>query len=206
MSQKSKSPVLKTLGAIAGVFQAIGDEVVRLEGDPDERLLTLESDPVRLQAVARALNGTETVMVPNLSTRTQVAVVIESIGLLGLMVNLSPDFAKYGFLRDERGKVYQVLTWQPGQSVSSDTVLDYFDDIGYHGNTAAFLEWIKKDRGQGVFASIPDGGRCFRDGAVGLCAPCFDRTGSPPELYLRRLDSDWYDGTVFVGFREVQTS
>jgi hypothetical protein len=204
MSRKSPSTVLSTLAQIAAALKPMQDGLRDAGFDPDERLLSLPDDPIRLKEVIRALAGqvavpgAETVTVPDLPASALLAVVNEAIGL----TYLNPDYAKYAFLRDERGKTYEVLTWAPGHGVSLDAVREHFSALGFCGNTAAFLEWNRKDHGDDWFVSIPEDDRCFRDAARNLYAPYFSRDGASRRLDLCRFAGDWYGDCVFVAFRE----
>ena len=204
MSRKSQSTVLSTLAQIAAALKPMQDGLRDAGFDPDERLLSLPDDPIRLREVIKALAGqvavpgAETVTVPDLPASALVAVVNEVVGL----TYLNPDYAKYAFLQGERGKTYEVLTWKPGRGVSSDAVREHFNALGFHGNTAAFLEWNRKDHGDGWFASIPEDDRCFRGADRSLFAPLFLRGGACRGLRLGGLDGGWSGAGVFVAFRE----
>jgi len=205
MSRRSPHEVLTAFAETADALKPLLDATRALGVDASERLMSLRSDPPRLRAVALALAGVaqtapgaETVTVPDLPAEALVAVVKEAVGL----TYLNPDYAKYAFLRDERGKTYEVLTWKPGRGVSSDAVCEHFNALGFHGNTAAFLEWNRKDHGDGWFVSIPEDDRCFRDADRDLYAPDFRRNGAYRGLSLDALAGDWSGGNVFVAFRE----
>jgi hypothetical protein len=147
--------------------------------------------------LASATPGAETVTVTADTASALVHAVNEAVDL----THLNPDYAKYAFLQGECGKTYEVLTWKPGKSVSSDAEREHFSTLGFRGNTAAFLEWNRKDHGDGWFVSIPEDDRCFR--ATYLYAPYFRRHGAIRGLHLRVLAGDWGSVYVFVAFREV---
>jgi hypothetical protein len=145
----------------------------------------------------------ETVIVPNLPAPVLLAVVKEEVGL----TELDPVYAKRGFLRNERGKTYEAVTWDPGFLVTTDAVREHFDRLGFGGNTAAFLEWIKKDRGDGWFVTIPDDRWLFHDAGRRLYVPCFLRSSAPDDsIRSLRLNETlrWWYRTTFVAFREIR--
>ena len=101
MSRKSQSTVLSTLAQIAAALKPMQDGLRDAGFDPDERLLSLPDDPIRLREVIKALAGqvavpgAETVTVPDLPASALVAVVNEVVGL----TYLNPDYAKYYYTR-----------------------------------------------------------------------------------------------------------
>lgn len=120
----------------------------------------------------------------------------------------------WDFVRDERGKTYEALTWAPGRFVSYDEVRMHFDEFEAEGNTAAFMSWVMERRPEGWWASVPsDDSRLFR-AHDGLEVATFLRDDVHRRLQLTDLseqarkffeESNDDEGTPwFVAFREVK--
>jgi hypothetical protein len=142
------------------------------------------------------------IQVPDLSAVELIKLAQEKLGL----TYLDPDYAKYAFLHDERGKTYEAKVWKPGREVVPATeVREHFTD-GFVGNTAAFTAWLIKHDPEGYHASIPADDRLFQHGSS-LCAPGFLRAESDRQL---RLSDDvryrWGGDCSFVAFREFKSA
>lgn len=179
------------------------------DNDPenaDARLRALKKDPEKLAAVAMLINGkgetkhqpAGTITVPDLPAAALLTVAKEKAGFK----DINSGYNKYGFVRGECGKTYEVAKWAPGRGVSSDAVREHFSALGFEGNAVAFVAWIAKVNRDGWYATIPEDDKCFVDGGV-LRAPSFLRDGSCRGLGLPRLAGDWHGDRVFVAFREI---
>lgn len=118
---------------------------------------------------------------------------------------LSPNLTSWDFIRDERGKTYEVQVWKPGRAVvPAEEVRPHFTD-GFTGNTAAFVAWVTKNSPLGFFASIPEDERLFRGGEY-LRALSFGRDGGYRMLRLYHdVRGRWKDASwSFAAFREVK--
>lgn len=151
-----------------------------------------------IYAMLAAVNADGTITVPDLSAMDMLAVAKEK----AVLTYLDFDYQKYAFIKDEKGKKFEVATWAPGRGVSSDAVREYFRALGFEGNPAAFVAWITKVDRDGWYVSIPEDARCFAIGDA-LFAPYFGRDGSRRGLRLLRLANGWYSDRVFVAFREI---
>lgn len=149
----------------------------------------------------RHVINAQLVWVPDLSAEELVAMVHCHVGLN----HCDPNYAKYEFLRDERGKGYEVCVWRPHDMVETTAVCEYFRARGFDGNPAAFLTWVMGSP-IGLYASIPpDDAQLFRCPETGaLFAPAFGRKGSDRGLGLHEMTRDWESGWAFVGFRSVE--
>jgi hypothetical protein len=152
-------------------------------------------------AVSEGAARLETIRVPDLSGPELIAEVKKAL----VLTYLNPDYAKCDFLRDERGKKYEVMIWKPGREVvPGEEVRVYFKERGFHGNTAAFIAWVTKHVPNGYHATIPEDDRLFCDADGYLCAPSFVRAGGGREFRLygdvRNL---WGGRWAFVAFREI---
>jgi|GEM_PF-7100011 len=153
-----------------------------------------------LLGLRHVING-RLVWVPDISAAELVAMVQEHVGL----THCDPNYAKYSFLQDARGKGYEVCVWRPHMAVETTTVREHFRTRGFDGNPAAFLTWVMHSP-LGLHASIPsDDAQLFRCPKTGtLFAPDFGREGSDRGLGLHEVTHNWESGWVFVGFRSVQ--
>jgi len=116
----------------------------------------------------------------------------------------SRELQNWDFVRDERGKTYEVMTHSFGRDVSTDEVRNHFRALGFAGNTAAFVAWVTKHKPDGYHASILDFGRLWRTADnTNLSTPFFKRNGDFLDLGLCSIEHKWGWGWIFVAFREV---
>lgn len=142
------------------------------------------------------------ITVPNLSAKELFALAEEKLELT------FPDdsgYASYDFVRDEGGKTYQVMVWQPVRSITTEEVCKYFNGLGFDGNPAAFLAWATEHNPEGCHVSLPsDDSRLYRHPLSGvLYAPLFASGDGYRELGLCFVDRWWSAYWSFVAFREV---
>lgn len=203
---RTKPPFLSALGVTFEIFKAISNAVIEAGGD-DESLRSLLNDPdkcrrVALEIVDRnpALPYRDLVTVPDLPA----AALIELAKMDLKLTYLDGDLAKWGFITDERGKIYEVQVWKPGRDfVTAAEVREHFKN-GFVGNTAAFVAWVTKHSPEGYHASIPEDARLFAHGS-NLYAPHFLRVGERRGLCLSYdVRSRWNDDWSFVAFREFK--
>ena len=145
----------------------------------------------------------ETITVPDLSGPELIAAAEKAL----VLTYLDADYAKYEFLRDERGKTYEVMVWKPGREVvPGKEVRAYFKERGFHGNAAAFIAWATKHNPNGYHATILEDDRLFRGAGGGLFAPDFVRDDGRRKLSLYYgVRNRWLDGWAFVAFREIHS-
>ena len=109
----------------------------------------------------------------------------------------------WDFVRDERGKTYEVEVWTPGcRVVPAWEVRPHFSN-GFFGNTAAFIAWVEMTNPLGQFASIPEDDRLYCLGSQ-LRALNFERVnGRRGSFDSRHVRNRWGASWSFVAFREV---
>lgn len=160
----------------------------------------LRTQGPRNSKASNAEQAFETITVPDLPAEALLAVVKEQASL----TFLHPDYQIYAFIQDERGKTFEVATWEPGQSVSSETVREHFRTLGFTGNAAAFISWVAKNHPErGWYLTIPEDECCFSK-KNGLFFPAFGRGGLNCDLNLFSPEYGWHDGYCFVAFREIK--
>lgn len=105
---------------------------------------------------------------------------------------------------DVQGRTFEVLTWAPGEYVTTQQVRDHFKELDADGNTGAFIEWVK-NKPKGWHISIPSSDEAlWRDPESGhLYASFFYRSVGSCELRLYDVDGEWSDDAVFVAFRAL---
>ncbi|MDD5438091.1 MAG: hypothetical protein PHC70_03020 [Patescibacteria group bacterium] len=152
------------------------------------------------------------IVVPDLSPVKLVAQAKKKARLTYLNPNLKTrNFCAYRVEKDEparvlevRGKKYEVLTWKPGEYVTTEQVRNHFKVLEADGNTAAFITWISKVRPVGFHTSVPsDDALLFCDPDGSFYAPIFSCVETCRHLDLRDVDNGWDDYWVFVAFREI---
>jgi hypothetical protein len=155
-----------------------------------------------IRVTAQSGSGFKTVQVSDLAHRDFLSAVYSAVGL----ASLDHHYHEYDFLRDERGQVYEVMTWKPGLCpCSADIIHEHFAGLGFRGNAAAFLEWIMDGPGEGSFITVPDDDGCYHGANQYTYVPHLWHNGSRPMLSLDALGS-WHSGCTFVAFRKVKTS
>lgn len=144
-------------------------------------------------------SGLNRITVPNLSAAALIAQADERLGL----ERLESGYLEHDFVRDEGGKTYAVMVWKPEACISTEEVRKHFSDLGFDGNSAAFVAWVTKHKLEGYYASIPsDDSRLFlREGR--LYVPLFYRDEHGLRLDLDVVTTKWVEGLSFVAFREV---
>ncbi|MFA6161095.1 MAG: hypothetical protein WCT54_05975 [Patescibacteria group bacterium] len=196
-------------------------EVVRADWQAEQ------PSPVKLAEVKPALaepngghpyrstptNGAaDVVTVPDLSPAELVAWAHKKVDFTHVNPNLKAwDFNQYRVPEGQtprylevRGKRYEMLTWRPGERVTTQQVRDHFAALKADGNTAAFIAWIAEKNPVGWCTSIPsDDALFFRDGDGDLCVLYFGRDVADRGLNLDDVGHDWNAGWVFVAFREI---
>ena len=146
-----------------------------------------------------AKDAREIVIVPDVTADLLLSSAQSEAGIL----RLDSAFAEWDFLRDEGGKSFEVLTWTPTPDVSTEAAREYFARLGFGGNTAAFLEWLKSYRLYGWAITIPEDARLYRDRVNDLYVARLYRDEAYCRLCLARTRGTWSLDHTFVGFREV---
>jgi len=144
------------------------------------------------------------IIVPHLSAPALIAQAKEKL----ILIYCNSNLKTWKFGTPDRATTYEVHTWPPDRTVTSEEVRAYFRERGFIGNTAAFIAWVtQQNPADGYYTSIPEDDQLWRgpESRV-LCAPCFDRGGSYRGLGLRGVRRSWYKGWVFVAFRELPQS
>jgi hypothetical protein len=149
------------------------------------------------------------ITVPNLSAAGLIAETKEKLGLEVLELD-ELGYRFYDFMNDEAGRTYDVRVWVPNRPVKTSEVRKYFSDLGFDGNTAAFLTWVAKSNPRDYHMSIPsdDSRLYFHRQLRLLCAPGFQHP-RPKKRYLAltrvdgAVDGAWREHWRFVGFRPV---
>lgn len=123
---------------------------------------------------------------------------------------LDSDYPSWDFYKDldgkpisGRGKIFEVLTWKPKKSVTSEEVRQYFCGRGFSGHSGAFTAWVGERKISGYQASIPDENSCWRDPESGLCAPFSIFYGVHRDLRFVVIDHEWGRDLSFIAFREL---
>ncbi|QQR60323.1 hypothetical protein IPH19_02800 [Candidatus Uhrbacteria bacterium] len=154
------------------------------------------------------------ITVPDVSSATVLINMAKAMLQLDAPRALGSYLLKWSFIRDERGKTYEVQIWKPGrQLVPATDVRGLFED-GFIGNTAAFIAWVIQQNPEGDHATIPEDLRLFitesddrladRDG-FHRYAPHYIRKGNRRELGLHReVRRAWDADCAYVAFREVK--
>lgn len=140
------------------------------------------------------------VTVPDLTPANLVAQVHDTLTL----TDFNESYASWDFIRDERGKTYEVLVWKPGRVVTSDEVRKHFAALGADGNTAAFLVWIVKNDPKGWFVSIPSQDARLFQQAADFAAPGYYRGAGDRMLGFKFVDTEFHEDYCFIAFREVK--
>lgn len=143
------------------------------------------------------------ITVPDLSAAELVAHAKKTLALHA--PHPETDLETWDFIRDERGKTYEVQTGKLDRMfVLASKVREHFTD-GFVGNTAAFVAWVIKHNPEGHYASFPEDDRLIR-GVGFLCVPGFIRR--EPNMHMLSLhgvgDRRWGSHWIFVAFREVK--
>lgn len=157
------------------------------------------------------------VTVPNLSAAE---LVVEAVRKLSIYV-LSPDYASWDFIRDERGRTYEAITWSPNsvrsmeEYVTMHEAREHFRRLGADGNTPAFIAWIMKNDPMGYWRSVPseddrllreDTPQFLRNVEFELYAPSFLRLPDDQRnLELCLLDGSRWAPHSYVAFRKVES-
>ena len=140
------------------------------------------------------------IKVPNLSASELLAYARKEIGHL----EIDQTFAKWDFIRGERGKTYEVLTHYFVRGVADGEVLAYFKERGFVGNTAAFVAWVTKHKPRGWHMTVPEmGDRLRRGSEFEPEVPSFNYLDGGYSLFLNLVE-DTGDRDMFVAFREIQ--
>mgnify|MGYP006055089659 CR=1 FL=1 len=123
---------------------------------------------------------------------------------------LNPDYERWDFYRGldgrpipGRGKVFEVMTWHPERSVSSEEVHEHFKAEGFCGHTGAFAQWRRTCGLAGYHTSIPEDNGCWRGSDGRLYAPVSGFYSGSRRLNHGWVDSPWDNYWSFVAFREV---
>ena len=143
------------------------------------------------------------VTVPDLSAAKLFALVRKRAGL----TNHAPALASWDFMRDERGKRFEVMVWGRlgGCCTSTGMVREYSNEVGFHGNVAAFIAWCMEPPPIGGYVSIPDEDTLlFRDKHRHFFAPCLDRDSTDRGIGLVGTRGTLEGNQNFVAFREVK--
>lgn len=175
------------------------------EEPPQTPLVQIVERP-SLEMLPSAPDPANIILVPDLD-----AVTITALAKRQCKLNyLDRDYEKWDYLISldkkpisGRGRRFEVLTWKPNWSVSSDEVRKYFQKKGSSGHTAAFTAWVAQHSPEGYHASIPeDSGHASRSPPNGGRASDRDRRSRKTARRGRRrsrASRRW----CFVAFREL---
>ena len=135
--------------------------------------------------------------VPNMGAEA----LVEKAQKIGMKL-CTPQLGKWDFMTDEHGKRYEVMTLRFGRVVSTDEVRKTIRELGFVGNTAAFIAWVTMNKPDGMYISIPEDHR-LRMRYRRPSAAYFDGWKDHYSLDLGSITHDWATNWVFVAFREV---
>jgi len=189
-----------------GQQQAIAEKLARAHGA--ENLENVFRAVLRGEVRIRLEDATKIcAVVPDISPAGLVALAQDKIWL----TYSNPDFDSWDFcqyrvevgrsaeLLENCGRRYEVLTWKPGQYVTTQQVRDHFDELGADGDTSAFMQWIFQTMPVGYHATISNTELLYFD-SKGFHGFSLGYGGADIELGLR---DDWAGSGTFVAFRQV---
>lgn len=97
------------------------------------------------------------------------------------------------------------MTIRFGKVVSTDEARGCISELGFIGNTAAFVAWVTLKNPDGVHVSVPED-QHLRMRYRNLCAMSFWKSGDRSGILDLVAVSEWSTNWTFVAFREVQQS
>ncbi|MBP9762607.1 hypothetical protein KBD34_03245 [Patescibacteria group bacterium] len=108
-----------------------------------------------------------------------------------------------------RGRSYEWRLWTPGYRVRGEDAAVHAARDGWFGHTAAFIQWRRINRTNGLFASVPiDPRDCMSDGHRSFVAYSggFDNDshGRNVLLGIQNRALEMRERTTFVEFREAK--
>jgi hypothetical protein len=113
--------------------------------------------------------------------------------------DLDQRYLRKDLFRDERGKVFKPVIWEPGRKVTTEEVREHFREVNAVGNTIAFITWVMRNIPQGHYSTVLDEPQLPYDDV-----PSFVSVTMECELGLYDKADPWPDHWAFVAFHEIK--